>query len=468
MEVVPWLHDDLGRALAEEFPGHAFRIPTFLTYRSWVGGDRDGNPNVTPELTWQTLIDHRTLALETYLPRVEVLRRELTQSAKLVGVSVELQASLEADLKHLPYLPEHVDRYSQEPYVLKLLGMEERLRQTLGRTRNRRGSFEHAYGSAEELLADLRLIQTSLRENRGEDVANEGRLPHLIRQIEAFGFHLATLDLRQHSDEHAKALDEILLAAGVLPADRPYHGLPEAEKIALLTSELSNPRPLLPVGYEGCEICRRVLDVFHVTHRARRELSEQSITAYIISMTHGVSDLLEVLLFCKEAGLLRLGADGRVESELDVVPLFETIEDLHMCGDLLRQLLANESYRRHLRARGDLQEVMLGYSDSSKDGGYLAANWALQSTLAELARVSEETKVPIRLFHGRGGTVGRGGGRANKAILSQPKGSFGGRIRFTEQGEVISFRYSLPPIAHRHLEQIVSAVLIAAARRGTA
>ena len=177
-------------------------------------------------------------------------------------------------------------------------------------------------------------------------------------------------------------------------------------------------------------------------------------------MTHGVSDVLEVLLLMKEAGLYRITAEG-VESDLDVVPLFETIDDLHHSGELFRAMLANAAYRRHLDSRGGTQEIMLGYSDSSKDGGYLAANWSLQATLAGLAVASRETGVPIRLFHGRGGTVGRGGGRANRAILSQPEGSFSGEIRFTEQGEVISFRYSLPPIAHRHLEQIVGAVLLA-------
>lgn len=462
MEVVPWLHGDLQRALADAYPGHEFRIPTFLTYRSWVGGDRDGNPNVTPEITWQTLLDHRIQALETYLPRVETLRKELTESVKLVGVSEELQASIAEDVRRLPFRPEQIQRYSQEPYVTKLLGVELRLHRTLAATKGVPSDL--GYHGPDELLADLRLVQESLRANKAADVADEGRLPHLIRQVEAFGFHLATLDVRQHSEEHAKALDEILRAAGVL--DRPYGELNEEEKIELLGRELQNPRPLLPVGFEGSETVRRVLDVFHVIRRARRELSERTIAAYIISMTHGISDLLEVLLFCKEAGLFRLLPDGRVESELDVVPLFETIEDLHGCGDLMRRLLAHPAFRAHLSARGDLQEVMLGYSDSSKDGGYLAANWALQSTLSELAKVSEETGIPMRLFHGRGGTVGRGGGRANRAILSQPAGSFCGRIRFTEQGEVISFRYSLPPIAHRHLEQIVSAVLLAATGAG--
>ncbi len=248
----------------------------------------------------------------------------------------------------------------------------------------------------------------------------------------------------------------------MLSGDQAYGDLSEDDKVQLLTRELHNPRPLLPPSYVGSEELHRVLDVFGVIRRARHEFSAKAVTTYVVSMTHGVSDLLEVLLFMKEAGLLRVGADGGVESELDVVPLFETISDLHACAGLMRDLLSNAAYEGQLKARGGFQEVMLGYSDSSKDGGYLAANWALQSTLAALAGVSRETGVPMRLFHGRGGTVGRGGGRANRAILSQPAGSFGGRIRFTEQGEVISFRYSLPPIAHRHLEQIVSAVLTAA------
>ena len=468
MEVVPWLHEDLSAALAEAYPSFHFDIPAFLTYRSWVGGDRDGNPNVTPELTWQTLLDHRIQVLETYIPRVEMLRRELTQSAKLVGVSEALRDSLAENLESMPYTEEAKRRYSQEPYVLKLLGVEHRLQETLSASKaivsGKRSHAQFAYASPEEFRNDLLLIQESLRKNKAENVAGTGRLPHLIRQVDAFGFHLATLDVRQHSDEHAKALDEILTVAGVLSSS--YAALPEEDKIALLTHELESPRPLLPFGYKGSDAVTRVLDVFHVVRRAREELGPRTITAHVISMTHGVSDMLEVLLFCKEAGLFRLKPDGSVESDLDVVPLFETIDDLHGCGDLMRQVLANESFRKHLESRGGTQEVMLGYSDSSKDGGYLAANWALQSTLEELAKVHKETGVPLRLFHGRGGTVGRGGGRANRAILSQPAGSFNGQIRFTEQGEVISFRYSLPPIAHRHLEQIVSAVLLAAAKKG--
>ncbi len=466
MEVVPWLQADLTAALQKGYPEHQFNIPPILTYRSWVGGDRDGNPNVTADVTWQTLIEHRILALDIYRTRVEVLRKEFTQSIKLVPVSIDLLESIKSEENRLKYKPGQLQRYSQEPYVVKLLGVEYRLQQAIKHAEAflEPGSTvddSNAYESPDEILADLHLVQRSLAVHRSENIADNGRLLHLIRQIEAFGFHLATLDVRQHSDEHAKALNEIFAAAGVLNPGQMYDNLSEDEKITLLTSELNNPRPLLPPEFQGTQVCRRVLDVFHVIRRAHRELSPQSISSYVISMTHGISDLLEVLIFCKEAGLLRLSPEG-IESDLDIVPLFETIEDLHRSSELMTSLFLNASYRAHLASRGDLQEVMLGYSDSSKDGGYLAANWALQSTLADLAAVSKETGIPMRLFHGRGGTVGRGGGRANKAIISQPAGSFSGKIRFTEQGEVISFRYSLPPIAHRHLEQIVSAVLLAA------
>lgn len=451
-KVVPWLHDDLYDALAEAYPGHRFEIPPFLTYRSWVGGDRDGNPNVTPEVTWQTLLAHRAAALEMHLNNVTNLRRELTQSVRLAPAGEDLIARLE-DVR-LALSPEHIDRYSQESYVQVLLGIEERLKESL---KGRPGG----YGTAEEVLADLRLIQKSLRGNNAEALADKGHLPHLIRQVEAFGFHLAALDVRQHSDKHELALDEVLREAGVQAS---YKSLNEKDRIELLSRELENPRPLLPVGFTASPETAAVLGVFDVIRRARRELSEQAVTTYIISMTHGISDMLEVLIFAKEAGLYRHSSGGKVESELDIVPLFETIDDLHGCADLMAELFASPVYQGQLNARGGSQEVMLGYSDSSKDGGYLAANWALQSTLSALAKVSADSGVPIRLFHGRGGTVGRGGGRANKAILAQPARSFKGQIRFTEQGEVISFRYSLPPIAHRHLEQIVCAVLLAAGK----
>jgi phosphoenolpyruvate carboxylase len=469
MDVIPWLHRDVEDALKLHYPGEEFEVPTFLTYRSWVGGDRDGNPNVTPQVTWDTLVEHRVVVLKSYVRQIEVIRKELTESSKLVEISDEMRENLDWAVETLPYWEGRAERYQQEPYVLRMIGIELQLRASLDqtvslRTDGKAVAVPFAYESPDQLLHDLRIVQRSLEHGKARNIASTGRLPALIRQVEAFGFHLATLDVRQHSDLHEAAMQEILTAAGVLSPEQPYRDLTEHEKVALLTRELDSPRPLLPHNYEGSPELAHVLNVFHVIYRARKELSPKSVNAYIISMTHGVSDLLEVLLLCKETNLLRIknGPEGQtVESDLDVVPLFETIEDLHNCYPLTTAMFANPAFRRHVKARGDLQEIMLGYSDSSKDGGFLAANWSLQVTLSELARVGRETNISLRLFHGRGGTVGRGGGRANRAILSQPQGSFSGKIRFTEQGEVISFRYTLPPIAHRHLEQIVSAVLIA-------
>jgi phosphoenolpyruvate carboxylase len=489
LEIVAWLHEDLRSALARSYPGETFDLPPFVHYRSWVGGDRDGNPNVTPDITWQTVIRHQSRVLDHYLRCTEAVRRELSLSARLVPVSDALLASLESD-RAIELTGRELKRYRLEPYALKLLYMQARLRATRDRldgiadfrvTRPNvvaggggaktplRGSVHGiAYQNAAAFLEDLLIIRDSLRENRGRRLADEGTLAHLITQAMTFGFHLATLDIRQHSEEHERAIDEMLLASGVLPADKPYSTLGEVEKVRLLQTELANPRPLLATGWKASAETRNVLEVFDVVREAQRELAPDAIDTYIISMTHGVSDILEVLLLAKEAGLLRwrVEADGRhLESDLDVVPLFETIDDLQRCDGFMRELFEDPAYRAHLKARGTFQEIMLGYSDSSKDGGFLAANCTLFDTQARLAAVCTKAGVAVRFFHGRGGTVGRGGGRANRAILSQPAGSFDGSIRFTEQGEVISFRYGVLPLGHRHMEQIVNAALLAASNR---
>ena len=479
LDVVAWLHDDLASALAEAYPGHAFEIGPFVRYRSWVGGDRDGNPNVTPEVTWQTLLAHRLVALRHYQRRVDLLRRDLTLSARLVPPGEELLRSIGSDREVAPIPVEREERFAQEPYVRKLLHVQARLAANVAHTnalleggalgRPVFGPAPPAYEGARQFEDDLRLIQRALRENCADVLADTGILAHLLAQVAACGFHLATLDVRQHSDEHERALDAVFASARVLPPGTRYADLGEDEKVALLTRELLNPRPLLGRAEAG-GASRHVHQVFDVIRDAQRHLAPESVTTYIISMTHGVSDILEPLLLAKEAGLLRWrpeeeGGELRLESDLDIVPLFETIDDLQRSDKLMRGLFANRAYRLHLQARDRFQEIMLGYSDSSKDGGYLAATWALQDTQARLARMCRAAGVELRLFHGRGGTVGRGGGRANQAILSQPPDSMNGRIRFTEQGEVISFRYSLPPIAHRHVEQIVNAVLLAAGGR---
>jgi phosphoenolpyruvate carboxylase len=473
-DVLAWLHTDLRRALAEVYPGFRFEIPSFILLRSWVGGDRDGNPNVTPEVTWQTLVYNKRCVLECYRTRIWDLHRQFTVSARLVEPSSALVESIERDRAMVGLPSEQADQHAREPYALKLLCIHERLSATLKHLENLSDLHAEgpsfvarppAYRRSTELLSDLMLIQDSLRAGRASALADDGPLADLVVQVRAFGFHMFSLDMRQHSDEHERVVEEMLQEAHILPVEVPYRSLPEAERVSLLTRELCTPRPLVPRDWTGSDAAQRVFQVFEVIRHAQRYISPNSVTSYVISMTHRLSDVLEVLLLAKEAGLIRWRlTDGgvRMESDLHVVPLFETIEDLATCDRLIHDMFTNRAYRAHLNAVGRFQEVMLGYSDSSKDGGYLAATWALHDAQTRIAATCKRSKVELRIFHGRGGTVGRGGGRANRAILAQPEGSFNGRIRFTEQGEVISFRYSLAPIAHRHLEQIVHAAIVKA------
>lgn len=474
LEVVPWLHDDLLSTLANAYPGHVFHLPAFITYRSWVGGDRDGNPNVTPEITWRTLLRHRQKILRHYLRSIKTLQSELTQSDRQLNKSDALLQSLEKDSVELMLSGhEHGEKTQHEPLVLKLKNIEQRLVATLRHAQSMTDQYRAgphyrpaapAYATPAALLHDLELIQQCLIDNHAGVVASFGPLAHLVTQVKTFGFHLAALDIRQHSRDHERALDEIMASAQLVPNSLTYASLGEDEKVALLTRELSNPRPLLERSWRCSAATRNVLDTFSVIRHTQRRLGLESIRSYVISMTHGVSDMLEVLLLAKEQGLVRWKSVGQeliLESDIQVVPLFETIEDLDRCASLMETLFVHPIYRQHLAGHDWFQEIMLGYSDSSKDGGYLAANWALHATQAALARICHEAGVTLQLFHGRGGTVGRGGGRANRAILSQPPGSFDGKIRVTEQGEVISFRYGLKPIAHRHLEQLVHAALVA-------
>lgn len=475
-DIVAWLHDDLRAALRDAYPDSDFRLGTFVQYRSWVGGDRDGNPNVTPDVTWEILRRHKVHIVQHYIARVEALRRKLTQSVRLAGVTEALERSLQADRAAVPLSERELQRYRLEPYALKLVYMMARLRETLAAAQGAAGFRDAAapalglagYPDAAAFVADLELIQCALRAHGGGVLADEGVLADLLTQAMTFGFHLATLDIRQHSDEHAVCVGELLAAARILEDASAYAALSEDRKTRVLRREIMNPRPLLADPGAISDGARNILETFHVVRQAQRRLSPRAVTTYVISMTHGVSDVLEVLLLAKEAGLSRWHAadDGaQLSSDIDVVPLFETIEDLRGCDRLMRSLFADPAYRVHLEARGTFQEIMLGYSDSSKDGGFLAANWTLYDTQSKLARVCREAGVDVRFFHGRGGTVGRGGGRANRAIMSQPPGSFEGRIRFTEQGEVISFRYGVPPLGHRHMEQIVSAALLASSAR---
>nr|HQV33757.1 phosphoenolpyruvate carboxylase [Calditrichia bacterium] len=307
-----------------------------------------------------------------------------------------------------------------------------------------------AYRS-EDFLADLKLLRSSL-----SGLGENRKLQDLIIRAETFGFHTAALDIRQHSNVHESTVAELLALAGVHP---DYHALPEADRLVILERELRNPRPLRPLHVSLSDKTRSTLETLGLI----REVLARDANAfgcYIISMTHDTSDLLEVMLLAKEVGLWRIEGE-QVTCPFDIVPLLETIDDLKGASDLLETTFSHPLYRRHLETRGGFQEIMLGYSDSNKDGGYWMANWALYKGMRDIADTCRKHNLRFRLFHGRGGSVGRGGGRANLAILSLPPQTHTGTIRFTEQGEIITFRYASGAIAHRHLEQIINAMLVA-------
>ncbi|GAA5523110.1 phosphoenolpyruvate carboxylase [Aliifodinibius salicampi] len=455
-ETVPVLYDDLRNAFNtyyDEVPD----LSTILRYRSWIGSDRDGNPNVTSDVTWDTILEQRENVMLLYLEELDELRSYLSISQNKYKISEELDASLKRDEENDQLSERYQRLYKQEPYRRKVTHMMHKLEEQLEAIESDSRSYicrKADEYTAEDFKSELKLIAESLRQSGLEEVGSVGKLEHLIVRAETFGFHMAALDIRQHSGVHEHAVSELLSIAEVTDN---YADLPEEEKLEVLTSELSNPRPLSPVKVQLSDQTTQMLKVFSLIGDLLA-LDKNSFGSYIISMTHGVSDMLEVLVLAKERGLWN-EEGGEVYSDIDVVPLFETIEDLEVCGDLMSQMYESDLYQKQLQARGNIQEIMLGYSDSNKDGGYWMANWALEKAQQDLGRVCRKYDMDFRLFHGRGGTVGRGGGRSNKAILALPPISNNGRIRFTEQGEVISFRYSLASITRRHLEQIVNAMI---------
>lgn len=459
---IPRLYDEIRSGFLQQY-GTVPDLPILMRYRSWIGSDRDGNPNVTRDVTWNTLIEHRSAALKLYLQDLEKIRRYLSISQNQVNVSEPLLKSLKSDEQEVPLSPQYKRHYKNEPYRRKLTHIMHRMRRMLA---DLKGSEARILRTSQEyrpadFIRDLDLITDSLVENGLEDVARFGEFNDLKIRANTFGFHLAALDIRQHSGVHEQAVAELLSAANV---DDNYLRLKEQQKVALLMQELRNPRPLAPKHARLSKPTLELLDVFSLINTILK-LDEHAFGSYIISMTHGVSDMLEVVILAKEAGLWWF-ENGDVKSQIDIVPLFETIEDLDISAALMGEILENPIYSLQVKARSNFQEVMLGYSDSNKDGGYWMANWALQKGQLELGRLLRKKGVDFRLFHGRGGTVGRGGGRSNRAILALPSISNNGRIRFTEQGEIISFRYSLPEITRRHLEQVVNAVVRVTAGEG--
>jgi len=427
-----------------------FDVPSFLRMGSWIGGDRDGNPNVTAEATRETLAIHSQRALRHHLEQLHLLGAELPLYGPMVHVSDALQALADRS-------PDTAAERKDEPYRRALTGMYARLAATAWSLDRLEAPHPPvgtapAYETAGELKADLETIHDSLSANNLGGLAR-GRLRAVRRAVDVFGFHLAELDIRQNSDVHERVMAELVAAAG---AARDYAALDEDARVALLTAELANPRALATPHDAYGEETAAELAMLKIAADAHRRYGAASLPHYVISKADSVSDILEVAVLLKEVGLLR-PREGRLD--VDIVPLFETIGDLQRCSPIMEALFAVPAYRRLLASRGDIQEVMLGYSDSNKDGGYLTSTWELYKAELALIEVFRRHRIGLRLFHGRGGSVGRGGGPSYEAILAQPPGALQGAIRVTEQGEVIAGKYSNQEVGRRNLETIAAATL---------
>ncbi len=448
LDQIPKLYADLAVRLARDFSVDTTALPPFLRPGSWIGGDRDGNPFVTADTLSYAIRAQSTLAFEHYLAEVHRLGAELSLSSRLIHPTDALRGL--ADLAH----DENPHR-QDEPYRQALVGVYGRLAATAralaGYTPPRPASvIGEPYGTPAAFRADLDTIAASL-ETHGAAPLAAGRLDPLRRAVDVFGFHLAVLDLRQNSDVHEAVVGELLSCAGVA-AD--YAAQDEAARVALLAQELAQPRLLASPHLAYSPRVVSELAIVRVAADIHARYGAAALPNYVISKCQSASDLLEVCILLKEVGLLRGTALA-----VNVIPLFETIDDLERCGDIMRAVFAVPAYRAMVAGRGDWQEVMLGYSDSNKDGGYLTANWALYRGEMLLVEAFRAHGAKLRLFHGRGGTVGRGGGPSYEAILAQPAGSVTGGLRITEQGEIIASKYSDPELGRRNLEALVAATM---------
>lgn len=439
-DVAPRIHRDITRAI-QDWYGAEVDVPPLLRWRSWIGGDRDGNPNVTAAVTRWTFERHRRTALELHLAELDALHEELSIAHRSADIPGPLRTAL---ARHGVREGEETD----EPYRRLIDAMKRRIAALLVEAADGADQYDAA-----AFREDLDAITAALAERGFDIIIRNGRIARLRVLAATFGFHLAALDIRQHSEIHEQAVTALLQAAGICD---DYVARPEAERVAVLERALLMPHVLTQAG-DVPEAARDALETFHVVADAR-QLDPDAVGSFIVSMTHEVSDLLEPMLLARESGLVRLRGD-RLESDLDFVPLFETIEDLANAGDYMRALFRNRVYAMQLQARGGFQELMLGYSDSNKDGGYVASNWALYKATQRLMAVCRARGVRLRLFHGRGGTVGRGGGPSYEAVLSQPPGGVDGALRLTEQGEVIASKYADPENGRRNLEVLVAAAL---------
>ncbi|MCC6944274.1 MAG: phosphoenolpyruvate carboxylase [Thermomicrobiales bacterium] len=447
-DVLPEIYRDIEEAVAEYYPQEKIRVPPFLTFGSWVGGDRDGNPFVTPDVTRQTLTLMRESCLSAIDGVLGQVAGRLSVSETVVGISPVLDPLLTSYRERYQDVAADLDaRNPDEPYRQLLTLMRERLRET------RIGSPD-GYGGPGELLGELRTIETALID-QGEPLILGGDIHDLIRLVEVFGFHFARLDLRDHALRHAKAIDEIFDAVGVVSG---YADLTEELKRTLLVREIGNPRPLTPHDISHfSESTQDVIGTFRVARELMNSGHRDALQTYVISGAEQPSDVLAVLLLMKENRLAETGGGGAM---LKIAPLLEQGASLAAGPALFETLLGDPVYRAAQKSWGGDQEVMLGYSDSNKEIGYLASSWSLYDAQVGLTRLFDERNIPFTYFHGRGGSIGRGGGPTNIAILAQPAGTVQGRIKLTEQGEVVAGRYGIAEIATRELELVTGAVLV--------
>jgi phosphoenolpyruvate carboxylase len=453
--VIPTIYRDLEAALARYYPELPVPQHPIIQFGSWMGGDQDGNPLVDADTVEETLRLHRDTVLRLYIAEVGDLLSELSQSVKRIGESVELAECVGSDLEFFPHLVKQArSRNPHEPYRQKLSVILERLRAT----RLTRPSEPHpdAYEDASRLLADLEGLSRALDVHRGARVSG-GRLRDLLWRVRTFGFHLAKLDLRQESDAHETVVAKVLSHGG--HAD--YESLDEAGRCDVLVAALAEPpKGFLPDVAGIDDAVGRTAAVFERLPAWQDFYGTDACDSYVISLTHHPSDVLEVLFLAREAGLVEFRGD-KAKSSLDIVPLFELIDELERCESMVDSLLRLPLFRAQVSARGDRQEIMLGYSDSNKDGGYLTSNWKLYNAERALPATCSAHGVDVLLFHGRGGAIGRGGGPTARAIMAMPQEARTGRLKMTEQGEVVYARYSNPNIARRHLEQVFHSMILA-------